>query len=588
LLNCKKMRLVLVGYLAVIVIRGGIVKADFTWTQKTEMPIKRTDHSTSVVAGKIYVIGGWNAIGEWNPQWEALTRVDEYDPITDTWTRKADMPTVRGDTSTCVVNDKIYVFGDLEDEPVPVVEVYDPATDTWAEQTELPTKRLRCTTSVVDGVIYVIGGSDTVSRTGLVEAYDPTTDTWMQKADMPTVKTRASSCVVDGKIYVIGGAWTREVVEAYDPATDTWTTKSPMPTPRYGLDTVVVDGKIYAIGGWHHSINGPIYSTVEVYDPVWDTWMKGIDIPVTTAGFSASVVDGKIYVTGGAVATHPGEHWVLTSAVYANEPIVDFNSDGIIDVKDIMIMMHYWGSRYTLCDIGPTPFGDGIVDIRDLLILAEYIEPEEREPGLIEHWKLDETEGGMVYDSVSGANAFIIGEPQWQPDSGRVDGALELNGIDNYISTDFILDPSLGSFSVFAWIQGGVPGQVILSQTDGTGGAGEIWLGADTSEGRLMTGLRPPSGRSPTPPMVADVVITDGQWHHVGIVVTEQKARNLYVDGIRAAFDAHPVELLSSDGGLYIGVGKDLDASSFFSALIDDVRIYDIALTAEEIAAMVQ
>ena len=43
-----------------------------------------------------------------------------------------------------------------------------------------------------------------------------------------------------------------------------------------------------------------------------------------------------------------------------------------------------------------------------------------------------------------------------------------------------------------------------------------------------------------------------------------------------------------SDGGLYIGADKTLDATSFWSGLIDDVRIYDEALTADEIAEMAQ
>jgi hypothetical protein len=88
--------------------------------------------------------------------------------------------------------------------------------------------------------------------------------------------------------------------------------------------------------------------------------------------------------------------------------------------------------------------------------------------------------------------------------------------------------------------------------------------------------------------MVADAVITDGQWHHIGIVVTEQKVRNLYVDGIRVAFDTQPVVLPPSDGGLYIGTSKNLDTGTFFSGLVDDVRIYNVALTAEQIAALAQ
>jgi len=46
--------------------------------------------------------------------------------------------------------------------------------------------------------------------------------------------------------------------------------------------------------------------------------------------------------------------------------------------------------------------------------------------------------------------------------------------------------------------------------------------------------------------------------------------------------------LKSADGGLYIGSLKDLDAGTFFSGLIDDVRIYNIAFTAEQIAALAQ
>jgi len=37
--------------------------------------------------------------------------VEEYDPVTDTWTRKADMPTARLSHSASVVNEKIYVIG---------------------------------------------------------------------------------------------------------------------------------------------------------------------------------------------------------------------------------------------------------------------------------------------------------------------------------------------------------------------------------------------------------------------------------------------------------------------------------------------
>jgi hypothetical protein len=82
-------------------------------------------------------------------------------------------------------------------------------------------------------------------------------------------------------------------------------------------------------------------------------------------------------------------------------------------------------------------------------------------------------------------------------------------------------------------------------------------------------------------------VITDDQWHHVGFVC-DGSYRFLYVDGIEVAKDTsiQTQPLMSSNGGLYIGSGKNLDGGTFFFGLIDDVRIYDMALSSEEIAAL--
>jgi len=207
---------------------------------------------------------------------------------------------------------------------------------------------------------------------------------------------------------------------------------------------------------------------------------------------------------------------------------------------------------------------------------------------LIAHWELDETEGGIAYDSAGDNDGICHGGPLWQPAGGKVNGALQLDGIDDYISTDFILNPADSAFSIFAWIKGGAAGQVIISQTDGTG-AGETWLGAETSDGKLMTGLvPPPAGRSAPQPLVSESVITDGQWHHIGLV-WDRSYRYLYVDGVEAAGDANALaSLKASDGGLYIGAGKTLEAASFLSGLIDDVRIYNRALSIEDIGELMR
>ena len=101
-----------------------------------------------------------------------LSTVEEYDPETDTWTRKADMPTPRNVHAASVVNGKIYVIGGSPD--ASRVEEYDPKTDTWTRKANLPTPRGTLSCSVVNGYIYAIGGNPSNTSQGLstVEAYD--------------------------------------------------------------------------------------------------------------------------------------------------------------------------------------------------------------------------------------------------------------------------------------------------------------------------------------------------------------------------------------------------------------------------------
>jgi hypothetical protein len=243
-------------------------------------------------------------------------------------------------------------------------------------------------------------------------------------------------------------------------------------------------------------------------------------------------------------------------------PIVDFNSDGIVDSADMCILVDHWGEDYSLCDIGPMPWGDGIVDVQDLIILAKHLFEE---PGLIACWKLDEAQGVIAYDSAIDCDGTLNGGPVWQPDAGMVAGAFQFDGIDDYVVADYVLDPADGPLSIFAWIQGGAPGQVVISQQSMSS-----WLALD-SEGNLMTELKC-TGRS-AGPLYSETVITDGQWHRIGLV-WDSSNRTLYVDDIAVTEDT-PHGLEGSQMGLYIGTGKAIDPGTYFSGLIDDVRIYN-------------
>lgn len=193
--------------------------------------------------------------------------------------------------------------------------------------------------------------------------------------------------------------------------------------------------------------------------------------------------------------------------------------------------------------------------------------------GLIAHWKLDETEGLVAHDSASGLDGSLNGNPIWRPGDGRMAGAIELNGMADYVSTTFVLDPAAGRFSAFAWVRGGTPGQVVISQT-----AGANWLMADLLEGKLMTALsRHSIGRIKEPPLASEFVITDGSWHRIGVVWNASE-RILYADDVEVARNEQP-SLAGATGGLYFGAGMNLEQGSFFSGLIDDVRIYNLTVT---------
>ena len=551
----------------------GSLAEEGTWTTRSPMPTATSLHSASVIDGKIYVIGGTDTI--YRVATDYFSTVRMYDPTTDTWTMKADMPRGRARAAICVVDGKIYAIGGSPhgDADFAFVEMYDPATDTWTRKADLPRARCFLSASAVNGKIYVIGGKiyPSAAMVATVEEYDPAMDIWTRKTDMPTARGCHSASVVDGKIYVIGGATGAfgpvvSTVEVYNPATDIWTRKTDMPTARNFISTTVMKGRIYVIGGGNAW--GPSLSMVEVYDPATDTWTIQGNIPTARAAHSASIVDGKIFVIGGTLGIEPWVPTVTVEVYELNPPVIDFNGNGLVDIKDLLRLIESWAQNDPLCDIAPPPFGDRIVDTLDLELLMDNWEQPVEDPTLVAHWALDETEGIIAYDSAGVNDAVVVGGTEWQPGSGQIDGALKLDGISGYVIAGAVMNPADGPFSVFAWIKGGEPGQVFVSQQ-----AMANWLATDTY-GNLMTELKC-TGRS-AGYLFSETAITDGQWHRIGLVWDGTK-RMLYVDGIVVAEDEQN-GLAGSNNGLYIGCGKGMGQDTVFSGLIDDVRIYNRAV----------
>jgi hypothetical protein len=246
-----------------------------------------------------------------------------------------------------------------------------------------------------------------------------------------------------------------------------------------------------------------------------------------------------------------GKAWILDDVT---SPCIDRGDPNgpVVDEPDPN------GSRINMGAYGGTP--EASMSIGQL--------PPLPPPKPLAHWKLDETEGDVASDSVNGNDGTVYGNPIWRSTGGIVDGALQLDGVDDYISTGFILDPTMGAFSMFVWIKGGSPGQVVLSQTDGSD-----WLLTDTLEGNLMTDKGFGRGAKA---LLSQVNIADGNWHRLGFV-RDGSNRTLYVDDFMVAEDTQ-TGLIDSYNGLNIGVGKNYAPNSYWSGLIDDVRIYNRAV----------
>lgn len=266
------------------------------------------------------------------------------------------------------------------------------------------------------------------------------------------------------------------------------------------------------------------------------------------------------FATTMGVGTGTWEYWQAPII-----PVVDFNGDGKVDGKEVLDIVEHFGQNDSLYDIGPSALGDGVVDADDLIVLADYIGAEWDDPTLLAHWEFEEGAGSVTMDWVGGHDAVIVGETLWEP-NGQVGGALAFDGKQNLVRTvSPVLNPGLGPFSAIAWVKGGATNRVIVSQVSGAD-----WLYVN-SLGMLATDLKGPdaSGR----PLTSAAYVLDDQWHRVALV-WDGVSRSLYMDGVEIAEDVQP-GLVASNGNLQMGCGSSAASATFWSGLIDDVRIYN-------------
>jgi N-acetylneuraminic acid mutarotase len=267
-----------------------------SWTRKADMPTARFGFQTYLVGGKIYAVGGTSMMSD------ALKSVEEYDPVANTWRTLGDMPVPLAWFGGAVANNKIYVISGTPDggyTGTGDIWEYDPAMTSggWTKKATLPTLRGALGACVIGQKLFTVGGVTKSPFTDLAanEVYD--LNPWAVKAPIPTKRGWLSVAVVNDTMYAIGGGYpdATKKVEAYNPATNTWMPKADMLSPRRAAQAGVVNGIIYNIGG------NTDQRSCEAYDPVQDKWTAKEPMPGAGGDVAVTVYNGLVYTFGGGL-----------------------------------------------------------------------------------------------------------------------------------------------------------------------------------------------------------------------------------------------------------------------------------------------
>jgi len=199
--------------------------------------------------------------------------------------------------------------------------------------------------------------------------------------------------------------------------------------------------------------------------------------------------------------------------------------------------------------------------------------------GLVGHWALDDGAGTIVRDSTANGNdGQLIGDPQWV--DGVIAGALQFDGVGDYVEVPH--DPVLA-------IEGQVTVAVWINAERHTGPGGSQWQGILAKGGNprlysLYTEARGVLHFSTGPGGAYIGSLSTGQvplneWVHVAVVV--DSGHQYYLNGEPAGQGGQGATAVGG-GTAPLTIGKTNEANEFLG-MIDDVRLYDRALTPEQV-----
>ncbi|UCD51965.1 MAG: discoidin domain-containing protein, partial [Phycisphaerales bacterium] len=207
---------------------------------------------------------------------------------------------------------------------------------------------------------------------------------------------------------------------------------------------------------------------------------------------------------------------------------------------------------------------------------------------LLAHWELDQSAGTAVLDSSgSDLHGALVGDPQWV--AGQIgSGALSFDGSDGMVEIPY--DPKLDletALTITAWVNmvdRSTYYFIVAKAPSGTAAdnyPGNYEFRITVTDGALQFGHQTSEGQDYVF-HTSDLTVPLGQWTHVAVTVEQGGLVQFYINGAPAgrADQAETFPILNDEP---VRIGGRKDGYSFFNGQLDDIRIYDEALPAEEI-----
>lgn len=197
--------------------------------------------------------------------------------------------------------------------------------------------------------------------------------------------------------------------------------------------------------------------------------------------------------------------------------------------------------------------------------------------GPMAHWQMDENTGTAVNDSSGNSyTGTLNGTPDWT--SGKYNYAINFDGSTNYVqvsdNTYLRFDASTQDFSLFAWVKRDTNGEMnIISKEDADN---DGWRLQFTSGNAVRCSVDAID-------IDSTLAITDSNWHHVGCTIDRDGNGRVYIDGAaNGNATAISSEAMANTANIRIGT-RSYSSTNYFDGLIDDVRIYNYALSAAQV-----